>query len=303
MKDAMQDAELKPRRIVLSVLSGLLVVLVAFSSVFALLRAWHLPPGGEGGSAGLVSAIPEPRLQSAPQLDRQLEFDQRLGAHLPRSTALRESDGRALDWQALAADGRPLVLLPAYYSCQTLCGTAAHGALEALADTGLPPSSWHLLLFSVDPQDTPATAAALRSVYVDYARYARPQVYDASAPPDLRLLSGPAADTADLARAIGFHWQGASGAHPTGFVVLTPDGTVSRYFLGVRHSPAALRAALVEASQGRVGSLADRLLLACAHLDPRFGARDGAVMMGVRLLALGVLAGLLLWILRRRPRR
>ena len=298
----MDDPELKPRRIAAALLGAALVIALVVAMAFALLRAFELPPGGEDGSAALISRIPEPRLQSAPQLDRQLEFEQRLGGHLPRSSTLRESDGRPFDWQALADDGRPLVLMPAYYTCQTLCGTAAHGALEALADTGLSPSSWHLLLFSVDPQDTPQTAAALREVYMEYARYARPRIFG-PAPPDLRLLSGPAAGTADLARGIGFRWEAASGAHPTGFVVLTPDGTVSRYFLGVRHSPAALRAALVEASRGRVGSLADRLLLACAHLDPLFGARSGAVMAAVRGLALLVLAGLLLWVVRRRPRR
>ena len=297
----MDDPELRPRRVAAAALLALLVIAVAWGAAYWLLHAWHLPPGGEQDSAALISRIPEPRLQSAPQLDRQLEFEQKLGARVPRSKALREADGRPVDWQALAASGEPLVLLPAYYQCDTLCGTAAHGALEALADTGLPPTAWHLLLFSVDPQDTPATARALRRVYVDYARYARSQPFGAMVP-DLHLLSGDAASTAALAQAIGFHWQAASMAHPTGLVVLTPDGTVSRYFLGVRHDSTALRAALVEASQGQVGTLADRLLLACSHLDPLLGAHDGAAMAAVRGTALLSLAGLVAWIKWRKRR-
>ncbi len=297
----MDDPELRPRRIAAAFLAAVLAIAIAWSTAYLLLHRWHLPPGGESDSAALISTIPEPRLQSAPQLGRQLEFEQKLGARVPRSATLRDVDGRPVDWQALAAGGEPLVLLPAYYQCDTLCGTAAHGALEALADTGLPPSAWHLLLFSVDPSDTPATAQALRTVYVDYARYARPQAFGAASP-DVHLLSGDAASSAALAQAIGFHWQTTSMAHPTGLVVLTPDGTVSRYFLGVRHDPAALRAALVEASQGHVGTFTDRLLLACAHLDPLLGAHDGAALTAVRGTAVLSLAGLIGWISWRRRR-
>ena len=296
----MDDPELRPRRYAAAALVAAIVMACAIGVAFALLRAWGVPAGGEADSAALISTIPQPRLQTAPQLDRAQAFEQHLGARVPRSAALREADGRPLDWQALADDGRPLVLLPAYYRCQTLCGTAAHGALEALADTGLPPATWHLLLFSVDPQDTPQAADALRRVYLQYASYARPAAF-ATAMPDLHLLSGPAADTGALARTIGFHWQADSMAHPTGLVVLTPDGTVSRYFFGVRYDAAALRAALVEASQGRVGNLADRLLLACSHFDLLPGSRDGMVITGLRVVALLTLAALALWI-RMRPR-
>ncbi|HEY4083733.1 MAG TPA: SCO family protein [Burkholderiaceae bacterium] len=298
------DPALRLRRILMVCLGTALVVSVAFSVSFALLRYWRLPPGGQADSAALIANIPAPRLQSAPQLDRQdeLVFEQRLGAQLPHPAALREADGRPVNWQALAADGRPLVLLPAFYRCDTLCGTAAHGALEALADTGLAPDSWRLLLFSVDPEDTPQAADALRNVYLQYAGYVRPEVYG-GAPPDLHLLSGPATDTAELARTIGFHWQQASMAHPTGLVVLTPDGLVSHYFFGVRYEPAALRTALLEASQGHVGTLVDRLLLLCSHLDPLLAARDGEVMSlmrGVAVLVLLMLSGLVVWIRKSR---
>ncbi len=299
--DDEHDPDLRTRRVLMVCLGTALVVGMAFTVALALLRHWDLPPGGPADSAALIARIPAPRLQSAPQLDRQEElvFQQRLGAQLPHSPALREADGRPLNWQALAGDGRPLVLLPAFYRCDTLCGTAAHGALEALADTGLAPDRWHLLLFSVDPEDTPQAADALRRVYLQYAGYVRPEVFG-GAPPDLHLLSGPAADTAELARTIGFHWQRASTAHPTGLVVLTPDGIVSHYFFGVRYEPAALRTALLEASQGHVGTLVDRLILLCSHLDPRLGAQDGAVMNLMRGLALLVLTGLVFWIRKSR---
>jgi protein SCO1 len=307
----MADPEVRTTRIAAAALAGVLVLALAAATAFLLLRAWHVPAGGETGSAPLVESIPAPRLQSAPQLERSdttLEIEQRLGAHLPAGLTLFESTGAPADWRAWATEGRPIVLLPAYYRCETLCGTVAHGALEALADTGLPPSAWRLVLFSIDPADTPADARSLGSVYTQYATWSRPSVYGRSSP-DMRLLTGTADQSKALARSVGFRWLDqapASGtappqfAHATGLVVLTPNGVVSRYLLGVRFEPSALRAALVEAGEGRVGTLSDRLLLACSHLDPKWGSHDGGVIGLVRGVALAVLAALAFWIWRHR---
>jgi protein SCO1/2 len=298
----MHGDEIPVRKLLAIALCVAVVLGIAVALSFALLAHWHLAPGGEGGRGALVDTIPQPRLQTAPQ------FEQHLGARLPPGLKLVDEAGRRVDWTALAATGRPIVLLPAYYRCNTLCGTVAHGALEALADTGLPPSAWHLLLFSIDPQDKPADARVLRAVYADYAAWARPAVFGAK-PPDLRLLTGDAADTAALARSIGFDWRlppDAGGqavpqyAHPTGMVVLTPQGTVAKYLLGVRFDPAALRGALVDAADGRVGTLADRLLLACAHLDPRAGAHNAQVAWLLRALGLALPGALAFWIWRHR---
>jgi len=298
----MLGAEIPVRKLLGIALCVAVLLGAVVAVAFALLAHWRLAPGGEGGAGALVDTIPQPRLQTAPQ------FEQRLGASLPPGLKLVDDAGRRVDWTALAASGRPIVLLPAYYRCNTLCGTVAHGALEALADTGLPPTAWHLLLFSIDPQDKPADARVLRAVYADYAAWARPAVF-AAKPPDLRLLTGDAADTAALARSIGFDWRlppDASGqavpqyAHPTGMVVLTPQGRIAKYMLGVRFDPAVLRGALVDAADGRVGTLADRLLLACAHLDPLAGAHNVQVAWLLRALGLAVLGALAFWILRHR---
>jgi protein SCO1/2 len=230
-------------------------------------------------------------------------FDQRLGARLPHQAVMLDETGQPVDWPRLESSGRPIVLLPAYYRCDTLCGTVAHGVLEALDRSGLPPSQWRLLFFSIDPDDTPADAAVLRSVYLDYARWL--QRDQPATDPDVHLLTGPASASAAWADAIGFQWRRAAGAgtdvaHPTGLVVLTPDGRVSRYLFGVRFEPDQLRAALVEASSGRIGTLTDQLLLACSHLDPLSGRLDEQVMIVMRSVGLTSIAVLLTWIWRRR---
>jgi protein SCO1 len=233
-------------------------------------------------------------------------FDQRLGAALPSTLRLFDSTGTPVDWKAISDQRRPIVLLPAYYRCDTLCGTVAHGALEALADTGLSRDDWTLLLFSIDPSDTPGDARALRTVYEQYARWARPQVF--AQPARIELLTGDERSTRDIAQIVGWRWLAQSSAaseriayaHATGIVVLTPDRVVSRYLFGVRFDPAQLRLAIVEASDGRVGTVTDQLLLACAHLDPLLGGRDGLVLGVLRGMAAALIAELSLWIWRHR---
>jgi protein SCO1 len=236
-------------------------------------------------------------------------FDQRLGALLPSTLRLFDSKGALVNWNAISDQRRPIVLLPAYYRCDTLCGTVAHGALEALADTGLSRDDWTLLVFSIDPSDTPGDAMALRAVYEQYARWARPQVF--AQPPRIELLTGDERSTRDIAQIVGWHSLSQSSgsgervayAHATGIVVLTPDRVVSRYLFGVRFDPAQLRSAIVEASDGRVGTVADQLLLACAHLDPLLGGHDGLVLGVLRGMAAVLIAGLSFWIWRHRAGR
>ena len=54
--------------------------------------------------------------------------------------------------------------------------------------------------------------------------------------------------------------------HPVAVSAITPDGQLSRILWGIDYRPDDLRLALVEASEGRLGSLGDRILLLCSGL-------------------------------------
>jgi len=112
-----------------------------------------------------------------------------------------------------------------------------------------------------------------------------------------------------LTDSVGFHYVYDAAlkqyAHPTGILVLTPDGRTSKYLYGIDYGPRDLRLALVEASDNGIGTPADRLLLYCYHYDPAAG-RYGLVVLNVIRLG-GVvtvvwLAGLIALLLRRERR-
>jgi protein SCO1 len=197
------------------------------------------------------------------QLD--ISFDPHPGARVP---ALDEYYG-----------GPPVVLVLGYLGCVNLCGTTLTGVAQALRDTQLVPERDYRALFvSIDPRDEKAP------------REGRPGWH---------FVTGAAA-AAKVAQAVGFRYryeeESGQFAHPAGFVVLTPDGTVSRYFEGVRFDDVQLRNAILEARHGQVQTTWQRLVLVCFH-DPLGARNTPAVMMAVRI-AMGLLilaAGFFAW--------
>jgi protein SCO1 len=252
-------------------------------------------------SAGLV--LPGARAPA-------VAIEQRLGAALPLAARFVDSDGRALPLGA-AFGTLPVVLVLGYYRCPNLCETVMESTLDALAQSGASRRDYRVVAVSIDPAETPADARRRRALDLAFADLAADRAAGGTRSRDaldLHALVGDGTAIADLARAVGFGFVrqddsatgAASFAHAAGFVVATPDGHVARYFLGVRPDPVALRAALDDAGGERIGSLVDRLVLLCAHVDPLIGRHSGAVLAGLRAFGLALAAALALWIWRHR---
>lgn len=225
----------------------------------------------------------------------QTAFEQRLGAQLPLQVNFIDDGGRPVRLGSFFG-ARPVVMVFGYYHCPNLCSTVMEGVLQTLAALDLPPDSYRLVGISIDPSETAAQAAAKKKAYRTLLGQA-----------DMQLLTGSAAATQALASAAGFHYafDKASGqyAHPSGFLIATPDGVIARYFLGVRFDQSDVAQALRQAAAGHVGSLAERLLLLCAHFDPVTGKYSLVVMDVIRLLCMAMVIALFGWMLLRRKRR
>ena len=102
-----------------------------------------------------------------------------------------------------------------------------------------------------------------------------------------------------------FNAEVAQFAHPSGIMVVTPDGRLCHYFYGIEYGPRDLRLALIDAADRRIGSPADQLLLACFHYDPKSGRYSLAIMRLVRAAGLATIGGIgaMILLLRRRERR
>jgi protein SCO1/2 len=245
------------------------------------------PPDAKKDGTG---ALPPQSPRSAEHTLEAAKVVQRTGMRLPLDALITNENGEV---RALADYfGRsPVVLVFGYYRCRTLCTTMMEGVLQALSATGLDRNDYQVLGMSIDPRETSRDAA-------DKARLYRTAYEDLP----LRLFTSDAADTRRLSDAAGVQCAYDSAAdqyaHPLALVVVAPDGRISRYFPGVQFDARALRLAIVEASEGGVGTVTDRVFLRCAHFDPRTGRYTFAALAFVRgggLLVLLTLVASALW--------
>ena len=221
---------------------------------------------------------------------RDVGFDQNLNAPVPLDVMFRDESGRAVALGEYFGK-RPVVMVFAYYDCPMLCTQVINGLASALGVLSLNPGQdFEIVTVSFDPRDTPASAAAKKAHYLE--RYTR-----AGAAGAWHFLTGEQASIDRLTKAAGFRyaWDAPTNqfAHPSGVIVLTPDGRLARYLFGIEYGPRDLRFAIVDASAGKAGNPADALLLYCYHYDPMTGRYGFVIMRALRLAGVGTVLALL----------
>lgn len=248
------------------------------------------------GPARADSVMPA---NSMPGPLKEVRYDQRLGEQVPLDLAFRDEAGRPVKLGDYLGR-RPILLVLAYYRCPMLCDLVLQGVETGLKPLSLAPGKeFDVIVASIDPEETPALAAAKKQEIL--ARYGRPGTAKG-----WHFLTGPQPSISRLANAVGFRYvtdhERNQFAHAAGIVILTPQGRISRYLLGVEYPARDLRLSFIESAGGEIGSLVDQVLLYCFHYDPAIGRYSAATLNIVRLAAIATVAGLVLLIalLRRR---
>lgn len=229
-------------------------------------------------------------------------IEQRLDTQVPLDLPFRDEAGRAVHLSDYFGK-RPVLLALVYYDCPMLCTQVLNGLLSALNvvsfDAG---REFDVVVVSFDPREKPADASAKKAAYLP--RYRRP-----AADSGWHFLTGEAPAIAELSKAVGFRYRYDETlnqfAHASAVYILTPSGRISRYFFGIEYAPKDLRLAFVEASDGRIGTPVDQILLYCFHYDPKLGKYGAVIVNIVRLsgVATVVLIGLSMLLMSRRRRR
>jgi protein SCO1 len=248
------------------------------------------------GLLAVVSAAPvSAQVRNASQLPpilRNVGIDQKLNQQVPLDLPFRDEAGNAVRLGDYFGS-KPVVLMLVYYECPMLCTTALNGLLQSLKelkfDVG---NQFNVVTVSFDPTEKPPLAAAKKAVYV--GMYGRP-----GAAAGWHFLTGDDGPIRQLTEAVGFRYAYDPSikqyVHATGLIVLTPQGRLARYFYGIQYPSGNLRLGLVEASQGKIGSPVDEVLLYCCQYDPETGkyslviARVLKLGAAITILSLGTL--------------
>jgi protein SCO1 len=223
---------------------------------------------------------------TAPQLPPSLQdigIEQRLNASVPLDAPFRDEQGTEVSLRKFL-QGRPVLLIPMYYTCPMLCSQVMSGVIAGLRPLSLVPGrDFEIVAFSFNPSETPADATRERDLYTH--RYSTRAGFAG-----WHFLTGPPDSIRTLTNAIGYHYRYDPKlkifVHQSGIMILTPNGKLSRYFYGVDYEPKDLKLGLVEASSGKIGSLADQILLFCYHYDPTTGRYTTKVLALLRVAAI-----------------
>ncbi len=230
---------------------------------------------------GMLRPPTNPPSNVRPAALQKVGIDQKLNNQIPLDLHFRDEAGRDVRLGEYFGS-KPIIMTPVYYGCPMLCSQILSGLVSGLKpvvfDAG---KQFDVIAVSFDPTETPQLAFEKKHNYV--ARYGR-----AGSENGFHFLTGDGPAIKALTDALGFRYtydpQTKQFAHASGVMIATPDGSISRYLYGVDYAPRDLRLTLVEASERKIGTPVDELLLVCYHYDPATG-KYGAIAMNFLRLA------------------
>jgi protein SCO1 len=205
---------------------------------------------------------------SQQQVAARAGLEQKPNAQVPLEAVFRDEHGRAVKLGSFF-NTKPVILAMAYYNCPNLCTLVLNGVLETAQDLKFDAGKdYEIVVVSFDPHEQPALAAAKKQLYIQ--RYGR-----VGAANGWHFLTGNDSAIAQLTESVGYHFAydktTRQFAHPSTIMVLTPKGSIARYFPGIEYPARDVRLSLIEASHNRIGSVADRVFLLCFHYNPATG--------------------------------
>jgi protein SCO1 len=237
---------------------------------------------------------------------KDIGFDEKLGAVVPGDITLRDENNKAVKIKDLFTPGKPVILNLAYFTCPRLCSITADGLIEVMNEQKALElgKDFKILTVSFDPNDTPESA---RNKAVRYRERVR---QGESLKDNWLFLTSDQEDIKKLTDAVGFKFKpdGKEFAHPSGVIILTPEGKVSRYLEGIQYDPTDFRLALLEASEGKIGSskLINKVLLFCYGFDPigkRYTLKALRIVKAAGIITLLTLCGVLTFFWRRERKK
>ena len=229
-----------------------------------------------------------------PTVLQKAGIDQHLNGSIPLSAAFVDETGKQVRLGDYFGQGKPAVLALVYFQCPMLCSEELDGLTQSLTMVHLSPEKdFNVIVVSIDPTDTPAMALKKKTLYT--RRFARP-----GTEAGWHFLTGQQGAIDAVTKAVGFGYVKVPGpdgkltqfAHASAIQLLTPEGKIAQYYLGVEYSPKDILLGLVEASGNKIGSPVANILTYCYHYDPHRNKHSLIVARVVQLGGMVTVAGL-----------
>lgn len=252
----------------------LIAQLVAFSA--------HAQMGGPPDP--LTFKAPDPTVSF-----KDISIEQHLDAQIPMNLKFRDETGQEVMLGDFLGD-KPAILALVYYECPMLCNQMLNGlgiALKGMSyDLG---KDFNVITVTIDPAETYELAAQKKAGYIK-------QLNREGAEEGWHFLTGDSMSIDTLADIVGYRYAydplTDQYAHAAGIMILTPLGKIAQYHMGIEYIARNIEYGLIEASNGKIGRLVDRLVLLCYAYDPARGQYGLSIIRTMRVLAVLTMMGI-----------
>lgn len=270
------------------------------SAAIALMAALASSASAQVSSYGDKQAGPN---NDAPSVLNGVGIEQRLNTQLPLNLTFTDDAGKQVQLGSYFGKN-PAILALVYYQCPMLCSEELNGLTSALEMVKYTPGKdFNVIVISIDPTEGTDLAAAKKRSYVK--RYGKLESADG-----WHFMTGTQANIDAITNAVGFKYvkiptpdgKQTQFAHASSIQLVTPEGKLAQYYMGVEYSPKDLMLGLDEASANRIGSPVDNILTYCYHYDPQTNKHSLIVARVVQLggaLTLVMLGGFMLVMFRK----
>ncbi len=233
----------------------------------------------------------------------EVGIDQKLDQYIPLNLMFKDESGKNVQLQQYFGS-KPVILSLVYYRCPMLCNQVLNGMVETFRTLEITAGKeFNVVTVTIDPSEGYNLAGQKKMHYVEeYDREGVEQGW--------HFLTGDSTAISTLADAVGFRYvydeEAKQFAHASGIMVLTPKGKLARYLYGIEYAAKDLRFSLMEASENRIGSPVDKLMLLCYHYNPmtgKYGVLVGNLLRAGGVLTIVILAGYIIRNIRRERKK
>lgn len=199
----------------------------------------------------------------------EVGIDEQLGKYFSLESKFQNESGETILLKDLI--DRPVVIAFVYYQCPSICNPLMLEIADVVNKVDLNlGADYKIICISINDDETPPIAASKKNNFLGMINHK----VNTNA---WVFLTGDSTNILKCTRSAGFYFKrdGANFAHTSSLIFLDPNGKICRYIFpdysdsrGFGILPFDFKMALMEASDGRVGTTIARVLQYCFSYSP-----------------------------------
>ena len=238
----------------------ILLTLLFFSSA-----GWAQSNAATGAKEAYTGKEPEKASSVMPEELKGVGITEKIGQKIDLSLQVRTEKGELVPLSSFFKTPKPIVLSPVYFNCPGLCNFHLNGLTDTLKNVDWSPGNqFDIIAFSFDAKESSDVALKKKENYLKI--YNRPGSENG-----WHFVTADQAVVNALMEQVGFQFRWNETArewsHASAAIIISADGTISRYLHGIQFEPRDVKLALNEAANGKVGNIVDSVMLYCFKYD------------------------------------